>query len=95
VHDITARLGLKRTSRRHRIGKHNAIHKTGSSYNISTPPTEDRSSATANMHKKLGDIRTHVVSEICVPIDRQTDTLIAKNVEMYVTEVSVANVYRC
>jgi len=37
------------------------------------PPEKDQATATGNMHRKLVEFG-HVVPEICMPTNRQTDT---------------------
>jgi len=62
------RLGCAATS-----SKYDVIHKTGSTQHITTPPEEDRATATCNKHKNLGKDRI-CSSEDMGPMiaDRQT-----------------------
>ena len=39
--------------------KRDVIHKTGSTQRITTPPQEDRATATGDMHKKIGEDRSN------------------------------------
>ena len=52
------------------MSKYDVIHKTGSTRRITTPPEEDRATATVNMHNNTGKDRTcmtNTTSSSCLP----------------------------
>jgi len=52
------------------MSKYHVIHKTGSTRRITTPPEEDRATATVNMHNNTGKDRTcmtNTTSSSCLP----------------------------
>jgi len=54
------------------MGIYDVIHKTGSTYHITTPPEEDRATAIGNMLRKIGEDRTGSYEDVIA--DRQTHT---------------------
>jgi len=64
------------------MSKYDVIHETGSTSLITTPPWDDRATATGNMQKKLGKDRTCISEDLIMDsqthrhTDRQTDTVI-------------------
>jgi len=56
------------------MGKHDVIHKTGSTQRIVTLPVEDRDTATGNIYTDNLAKFGCVVPKISVRTDRQTDT---------------------
>ena len=54
------------------MGIYDVIHKTGSTYHVTTPPEEDRATAIGNMLRKIGEDRTGSYEDVIA--DRQTHT---------------------
>jgi len=66
---------VTRISCRHAIvGKHEVIHKTGSTQLIATPPVENRVTATGDVHKICWSLNVWYVIYACAWTDKQTDT---------------------